>query len=42
MILKLETLPIGDSVSVAFDKVGDYYECSPHPQTMRSTVIVSE
>lgn len=36
-------LPIGDSVSVAFDEAGDYYyECSLHPQTMRGKVIVSE
>jgi plastocyanin len=36
-------LPIGDSVSVAFDDAGDYYyECSLHPQTMRGKVIVSE
>ncbi len=36
-------LPIGDSVSVAFDEARDYYyECSLHPQTMRGKVIVSE
>ena len=36
-------LPIGDSVSVAFDEAGDYYyECSLHPQTMRGKVIVGE
>lgn len=36
-------LPIGQSVSVAFDDAGDYYyECSIHPQTMRGKVIVSE
>jgi plastocyanin len=36
-------LPIGESVSVAFDEAGDYYyECSLHPQTMRGKVIVSE
>ncbi|MDQ3987172.1 MAG: plastocyanin/azurin family copper-binding protein [Actinomycetota bacterium] len=36
-------LPIGDSVSVAFDEPGDYYyECSLHAQTMRGKVIVSE
>lgn len=36
-------LPIGESVSVAFDEAGDYYyECSIHPQTMRGKVIVSE
>lgn len=36
-------LPIGDSVSVAFDEAGDYYyECSLHPQTMRGKVTVSE
>lgn len=35
-------LPIGDSVSVAFDEAGDYYyECSLHPQTMRGKVIVN-
>jgi plastocyanin len=29
-------LPIGNSVSIAFDEAGDcYYECSLHPQTMR-------
>ena len=34
-------LPIGDSVSVAFDEAGEYYyECSLHPQTMRGKVIV--
>ncbi|MDQ3963685.1 MAG: plastocyanin/azurin family copper-binding protein [Actinomycetota bacterium] len=34
-------LPIGDSVSVTFDEVGDfYYECSLHPQQMRGKVIV--
>ena len=36
-------LPIGDSVSVTFDEVGDfYYECSIHPQQMRGKVIVTE
>jgi plastocyanin len=36
-------LPIGDSVSIAFDEAGDYYyECSLHPQTMRGKVIVTE
>jgi plastocyanin len=37
-------LPIGESVSVAFDEAGDYYyyECSLHPQTMRGKVVVSE
>ncbi len=36
-------LPIGDSVSFAFDEAGDYYyECSLHPQTMRGKVIVTE
>jgi plastocyanin len=36
-------LPIGGSVSVAFEEAGDYYyECSIHPQTMRGKVIVSE
>ena len=35
-------LPIGESVSVAFDEAGDYYyECSLHPQTMRGKLIVS-
>ncbi len=35
-------LPIGDSVSVAFDEAGDYYyECSIHPQQMRGKVIVT-
>ena len=36
-------LPIGDSVSVAFDEAGDYYyECSLHPQQMRGKVIVTQ
>ena len=35
-------LPIGESVAVAFDEVGDfYYECSIHPQQMRGKVIVT-
>jgi plastocyanin len=34
-------LPIGESASVGFDEVGEfYYECSIHPQTMRGKVIV--
>ena len=33
-------LPIGESVTVAFDETGEfYYECSIHPQTMRGKVI---
>jgi plastocyanin len=39
---KTHDLPIGDSVSIAFDEAGDYYyECSLHPQTMRGKVIVN-
>jgi plastocyanin len=41
--LEMETLPIGDSVSVAFDEAGDYYyEWSLHSQRMRGKVTVSE
>lgn len=36
-----EDLPVGESVSMTFDEVGEYYyECSIHPQQMRGKVVV--
>lgn len=37
-----EDLPVGDSVSIAFEEAGEYYyECSIHPQQMRGKVVVN-
>lgn len=38
---RTEDLPVGESVSIAFDEAGRIdYECSLHPQQMQGTVIV--